>query len=75
MIMLGREPFRVDILCRIDGITFDEAWESRQIITIDGVAVSAISLDLLVRNKAASGRDKDILDIKTLKKLTHFSES
>jgi hypothetical protein len=29
LLMLGREPFRVDIVTQIPGITFEEAWSSR----------------------------------------------
>src|ERR1051325_8966673 len=29
LLVLGREPFRIDILTGIPGVTFDEAWQSR----------------------------------------------
>jgi hypothetical protein len=64
---LGVEPERVDIVQKIDGITFDEAWEHRLQSKIDGeVLTSVISRDDLIRNKLASGRDQDLVDVKKL---------
>ena len=69
VIMLGREPWRIDIICKIDGVDFDEAWNSRKLLEIDGLQVPTLALELLLRNKAAAGRDKDLLDLKVLSKL------
>lgn len=68
IIQLGRPPNRVDVLTGISGVTFDEAWASRIMGPLNGVTVPYLSLDLLVQNKKASGRDKDILDVKMLEK-------
>lgn len=65
---MGQPPERVNILQKIDGISFDEAWEHRIEGVIDGeIPTSVISKDDLIRNKLASGRDQDILDVKKLK--------
>lgn len=65
---VGRPPARVDILQRIDGLTFDEAWENRIEGLIDGeVHISVISKNDLIRNKLATGREQDALDVKTLR--------
>ena len=65
---MGVPPERVDILQRIDGITFDEAWEHRIEGQIDGeVKTAVISKDDFVRNRLASGREQDLLDVKKLK--------
>ncbi len=42
LLMLGREPFRVDILTDIPGVSFDEAWLGRIFVTLDGVRVPVI---------------------------------
>lgn len=65
---IGQPPARVDILQRIDGVTFDEVWQNR----IDGlidreVQVNVISKDDLIRNKLACGREQDVLDVKKLR--------
>ncbi len=65
---IGQPPERVDILQQIDGISFDEAWENRIEGAIDGdIPTSVISKDDLIRNKLASGRDQDKLDVKLLR--------
>src|SRR5688572_2522617 len=56
LLMLGREPFRVDILTDIPGVTFDEAWSSRICVTLDGVELPVIGKAQLIKNKRAVGR-------------------
>ena len=61
-------PARIDLLQRIDGITFDEAWKNRIQGTIDGeIPVVVISRGDLIRNKLASGREQELLDVKKLR--------
>ena len=65
---IGQAPNRIDVLQRIDGVSFDEAWANRIEGNIDGeVSASVISRDDLIRNKLASGREQDLLDVKRLK--------
>ena len=65
----GVPPDRIDILQKIDGVTFDEAWPNRISGTIDGeVPACVISREDLIRNKLASGREQDLLDVKVLRK-------
>ncbi len=56
------EDERVDILTAIEGVTFDEAWQSRQMFPIDGVVVAVLSVPHLLKNKRAVGRPKDLFD-------------
>jgi hypothetical protein len=65
---IGQPPARIDILQRIDGVTFDEAWKNRIEGHIDDeIRASVISREDLIRNKLASGREQDILDAKKLR--------
>jgi hypothetical protein len=65
---IGQPPARVDLLQRIDGVTFDEAWQNRIEGLLDReVKVNVISKDDLIRNKLASGREQDLLDVKKLR--------
>jgi len=65
---MGRPPERIDILQKIDGITFDEAWVHRLEGLIDGETTAlVISREDLIRNKLASGRDQDLLDVRSLR--------
>jgi predicted nucleotidyltransferase len=65
---IGRPPARIDLLQHIDGISFDEAWENRIEGLLDGeIRTLVISRDDLIRNKLASGREQDVLDVKKLR--------
>jgi hypothetical protein len=66
IIQLGVEPNRIDLLTSISAVTFEEAWQSRVEGTLDGVPVHFIGRDALIKNKRASGRSKDLIDIDEL---------
>jgi len=66
IVQLGRPPNRIDILTSISGVEFDEAWSDRIAAKLDEQAVHFLGFDTLIRNKKASGRDKDLADVKTL---------
>ncbi len=65
---MGQTPNRIDILQQISGLDFDTAWEHRLEGFIDEhTPALVISRDDLIRNKIASGREQDILDVKRLR--------
>jgi hypothetical protein len=68
VLMLGRQPTRIDILTNLSGVSFEDAWSTREIIKIDGLEVPILSKELLIKNKIASGRPKDLIDANNLKK-------
>jgi len=39
VVQIGREPSRVDIMTTIDGVDFEEAWDERLDIDLDGLDV------------------------------------
>ncbi|MEM9695255.1 MAG: hypothetical protein AAGA56_22120 [Myxococcota bacterium] len=57
------------MITRIDGVDFDEAWAERERGALDGLPVHFISMNLLLKNKRAAGRDKDLSDVKVLERL------
>lgn len=63
---LGLPPRRIDLLTEITGVSFEEAWRTRVKINLGGVDVSVLGLACLLKNKRATGRDKDLLDVRTL---------
>ena len=64
---MGIPPVRVDILMSIPGMTsFEEAWERRENVEIDGVVFPFISKQDLIISKRASGRPQDLLDVRSL---------
>ncbi|HXU08065.1 MAG TPA: hypothetical protein VN743_03640 [Blastocatellia bacterium] len=63
VIQLGVAPNRIDIMTHISGVTFEEAWESREVGEIGGLRLPFISRGLLKRNKTASERTQDLADL------------
>jgi predicted nucleotidyltransferase len=66
IVQLGRPPNRIDILTSISGVAFDDAWDSRASAELDGQQVNFLGWEALIRNKNASGRDKDRADVAKL---------
>ena len=66
VIQLGRPPGRIDLLTSLDGVEFDEAWQTRLTADLDGLPVSVISKDLLIRNKKSVNRPQDRADLEEL---------
>jgi hypothetical protein len=64
--MLGVKPWRIDILAGIDGVSFEEAWRTRQPASFHGIELFVIGRDALLKNKRASGRKKDLVDVALL---------
>ncbi len=65
---IGVAPRRIDIITTISGVGFDEARQQQQIAEIEDMPVPILSLNDLIRNKRATGRDKDRLDADRLEK-------
>jgi len=63
---IGYPPLRIDILNEIDGVTFEDAIRDKQVIEMDEIKVNFIGFNDLIKNKLASGRDKDMSDVKSL---------
>ncbi|MDC3954149.1 nucleotidyltransferase [Polyangium jinanense] len=66
VVQLGRPPNRIDLLTSISGVDFDEAWDSRVSGSLDGLPVAFLGLEALLKNKRASGREKDVADVAKL---------
>lgn len=63
---IGVPPSRIDVLTGISGVTFDEAWPRRVMVTVSGRSVAVLGRDELIRNKKASGRPRDLADVAEL---------
>lgn len=66
IIRMGVPPMRLEISTSISGVDFDECFRNRIIDQLDGVEVNLIDLENLKKNKQASGRPKDLTDLKKL---------
>ena len=64
---VGLPPLRIDVLTRLSGCGFDEAWEGRVERVVSGRRIGYLGLSALVRSKRASGRPKDLLDLELLR--------
>ena len=67
---MGIPPRRIDILTKIEGLTFDEAWPNR--IEADfsaDVRCPVIGLADILKNKRAAGRPQDLADVAALEKI------
>lgn len=66
--MLGRKPWRIDILTGIDGVTFREVWATKVEAEFAAKPLYVIGREALIANKRASARDKDLLDVALLER-------
>ena len=67
IIMLGFPPQRIDLITKIDGATFKQAWKSKELGKLGRTPVYFISKALLIKNKLAAGRPKDLQDVENLR--------
>jgi hypothetical protein len=73
VLQIGVAPFRIDILFQIDGLTFDQAWETSEPALVDNeIPVRYISCEALIANKLAAARPQDLLDVKMLNRSRHL---
>lgn len=68
VIQLGIEPNRIDLLTGISGVAFAEAWNRRVRGRLGDVEVPFIDRDLLIQNKRATEREKDLADVSLLER-------
>ena len=68
VIQLGRPPNRIDLLTALSGVTFEEVVEGSVETQLDRLPVRMIGFNQLVKNKTASNRPKDALDVHELNK-------
>lgn len=70
ILQFGAPPNRIDLINDIDGVKFADAWPGRLTVKMpvgsEDVEVLLIGLDDLAKNKQASGRPRDLEDLKFL---------
>lgn len=69
VLMMGRPPFRIDILTSITGVEFEEVYSNSKIYKGVDFEVRCINIQELIKNKKATGRLKDAADAHTLEKI------
>jgi hypothetical protein len=73
IVKIGTEPYRIDLLMSIPGVRFDRCVKNCVRITIQGICVPVIGLADLKKNKKATGRPQDIVDLNHLSSETKKS--
>jgi len=66
---IGLPPRRIDVMTEISGVSFDEVWQSRLTVDIEGRPIGFIGRAALLRNKRAAGRPQDLADAARLERI------
>ena len=72
--MMGQPPRRIDVLTKISGVDFQQAWPRRITASFGGVTAYVIGLDDLLANKRQAGRDQDTADVRALERLRQLKQ-
>lgn len=63
----GRPPVAIDIVTEISGVEFEDAFNNKEVVEVDGLRINLISKNDLIKTKTAVGRHKDLDDLENLK--------
>ena len=69
IVQIGRPPRRIDVITSVSALEYDSAWKNREVVEIEGLTISVLGRDDLIRNKKAVGRAQDIADVNRLENL------
>jgi hypothetical protein len=69
MLVLGRDPFRVDMLTAIPGLEFEACWSRRESVVLEGTSIPLLAKSDLLANKRTAGRIQDLADVEALEAL------
>ncbi len=67
ILQVGVAPRRIDIITHIDGVIFEEAYKTKELIEIESLKIPFISKENLIKNKQSTKREKDKIDVNYLK--------
>lgn len=74
MLRIGYPPLRLEILTEITGVEFKEAYKNCDKIEFEGETIHFIGFQDLIKNKLATGRLKDRVDVEKLMKTKDFKK-
>jgi hypothetical protein len=66
ILMIGREPWHIDIFTSIKGLDFVEAYKKRVYFKVNRIQIPFVDRGDMIRSKEASKRNRDRDDIKRL---------
>jgi predicted nucleotidyltransferase len=65
---IGYPPVRIDILTAVSGLDFNNSFKNKKIKRSGTLKINFLSIDDLIKNKKASGRKKDLVDLDVIRK-------
>ena len=65
---IGVEPRKIEILTKVSGLAFNESFKNCNWLNVEKFKVPYIHFEDLMKNKRATGRLKDLLDVEQLMK-------
>ena len=68
IIKMGVPPLRIEVLTSVSGVAFDECYRTRETVDMGDYTIPIINREMLMKNKKASGRMKDLADVENLEK-------
>ena len=63
---IGRSPFRIDIITKLKGLDFTDAFANSIETEMEGLKIRYLNLNDLLTSKKAAGRHRDLDDIEKL---------
>jgi predicted nucleotidyltransferase len=66
---VGIKPNRAEVLLRVKGVEFNDAYPRSMQVEVDGLVFQVIHPHDQIRNKRAAGRFKDLADVEKLLKV------
>ncbi|MCB0487847.1 MAG: nucleotidyltransferase [Cyclobacteriaceae bacterium] len=71
---IGEKPLQVEFLTRISGLTFEEAFDKKDILPLNDINIPFLHIDHLIISKLTSSRPKDKLDVEELQRILRMRE-
>jgi len=68
-ILIRQYTLEIDLHPYVKGVSFEEVWKNRKKVRLKDVEFYIPSLEDLIKMKESAGREKDLQDVKILKKL------
>ncbi len=65
-ITIFKDRVRIDVQTSTPGLSFQQAWDRRQVMSYEGQQFYVVSKEDLIRSKRAAGRDIDLSDVRLL---------
>ena len=70
---IGVTARRIDVVCSVTGVELGPAWERRETLQLDELAVPVIGLGDIIQSKRSTGRLQDAADVEALERLRQTS--